>query len=517
MGFSQRLEMRQGQSLVMTPQLLQAIKLLQLSHIDLAAYVEAELEQNPLLERAEPDDGPDEVPAARDDARSDGAYEGGEDGEPWLAQDLETSRSSLEGDLDTRLDNVFPDETATPERMPSDGMLLGPSAWTGVGVGGSDGHLPDFEATLKLEASLSEHLAAQLDLSTRDARERLIAGYLIDSLDEGGYFRDDLADVAQRLGAPIEAVEAALRRVQSFDPPGIGARDLPECLALQLKERDRFDPAMAALLSRLDLLARRDFAALRQLCGVDDEDLSEMVAEIRRLEPKPARPFGAAPVQVLVPDVFVRVAPDGGWLVELNPDTLPRVLVNQTYYARVSRTAKKDGDKSFLTECLQNASWLTRSLEQRAKTILKVATEIVRQQDGFFVNGVAHLRPLNLKTVADAIGMHESTVSRVTSNKSIGTTRGTFEMKYFFTASIAGAAGADAHSSEAVRHRVRLLIDAERAEDVLSDDALVQKLKAEGVEIARRTVAKYRESLHIPSSIERRREKQARARQLARA
>jgi RNA polymerase sigma-54 factor len=516
MGFSQRLEMRQGQSLVMTPQLLQAIKLLQLSHMDLAAYVETELERNPLLERAESDAGPDESPVPRDEGQSD-TDQGGEDGEPWVAQDLGVSRSSLEGDLDTKLDNVFPDEATTPERVPDDGMVLAPSAWTGVGGGASDGgDLPDFEATLRIEATLSEHLTAQLDLATRDPYERLIAGYLIDSLDEAGYFRDDLADVAHRLGAPVEAVEAALRRIQTFDPLGVGARDLPECLALQLKERNRFDPAMAALLSRLDLLARRDFAALRQVCGVDDEDLSEMVAEIRRLEPKPARAFGAAPMQVLVPDVFVRAAPDGSWLVELNPDTLPRVLVNQAYYARVSRTAKKDGDKSFLTECLQNASWLTRSLEQRAKTILKVATEIVRQQDGFFVHGVTHLRPLNLKAVADAIGMHESTVSRVTSNKSIGTSRGTFEMKYFFTASIAGAAGADAHSSEAVRHRVRLLIDAEQAEDVLSDDALVQKLKAEGVEIARRTVAKYRESLHIPSSIERRREKQARARQLAR-
>ena len=517
MGFSQRLELRQGQSLVMTPQLLQAIKLLQLSHIDLAAYVETELERNPLLDRAESDDAPNEGPVTRDDGASEDADHGGEDGEPWLAQDLDVSRSSLEGDLDTKLDNVFPDETAGPERTAADAGLIGPSAWTGVGGAPTGGDLPDFEATLTVEASLSEHLTAQLDLATRDPRERLIAAYLIDSLDEAGYFRDDLAEVAQRLGAPREAVEAALHRIQSFDPPGVGARDLPECLALQLKERNRFDPAMAALLGRLDLLARRDFAALRQICGVDDEDLAEMVAEIRRLEPKPARPFGAAPVQVLVPDVFVRLAPDGGWLVELNPDTLPRVLVNQSYYAKVSRTAKKDGDKSFLSECLQNASWLTRSLEQRAKTILKVATEIVRQQDGFFVNGVAHLRPLNLKTVADAIGMHESTVSRVTSNKSIGTSRGTFEMKYFFTASIAGAAGADAHSSEAVRHRVRQLIEAEHPDEVLSDDALVQKLNSEGIDIARRTVAKYRESLRLPSSIERRREKQARARQLARA
>ncbi len=265
---------------------------------------------------------------------------------------------------------------------------------------------------------------------------------------------------------------------------------------------------MQALVSRLDLVAKRDLASLRRLCGVDDEDLADMLSELRRLDPKPGRAFGAGPVEVLVPDVFVRAAPDGSWLVELNSEALPRVLVNQSYYATVTRGPQTDTDKAFLSECLQTANWLTRSLEQRARTILKVASEIVRQQDGFFVNGVAHLRPLNLKTVADAIGMHESTVSRVTSNKSIGTSRGTFEMKYFFTAAIPGAAGAAAHSSEAVRHRIKQLIDGE-ANDVLSDDALVQRLRGEGVDIARRTVAKYRESLRIPSSIERRRERAA--------
>jgi RNA polymerase sigma-54 factor len=304
-------------------------------------------------------------------------------------------------------------------------------------------------------------------------------------------------------------VAGVLKLVQSFDPAGIAARDLAECLAIQLREQNRFDPAMQALVSRLDLVAKRDFSALRRLCGVDDEDLVEMLAEIRRLDPKPGRAFGSSGVEVLIPDVFVRAAPDGSWLVELNGEALPRVLVNQSYYARVVRGAKAEGDKAFLSEALQTANWLTRSLEQRARTILKVATEIVRQQDGFFVHGVAHLRPLNLKTVAEAIGMHESTVSRVTSNKAIGTSRGTLEMKYFFTAAIPGAAGTAAHSSEAVRHRIKQLVDGETSDDVLSDDALVQKLRGEGVDIARRTVAKYRESLRIPSSIERRRERYA--------
>jgi RNA polymerase sigma-54 factor len=315
--------------------------------------------------------------------------------------------------------------------------------------------------------------------------------------------------IADRLAASPAQVERVLALLHAFEPSGVGARSLAECLTLQLKERNRFDPCMRALLDRLDLVAKRDLLALKRLCGVDDEDLAEMLADLRALDPKPGRGFEAAPVQVLIPDVFVRQAPDGSWLVELNPDALPRVLVNQTYYARVSGRTASDADRTFLSECLQSANWLTRSLEQRAKTILKVASEIVCQQDGFFRRGVSQLRPLNLRTVADAIGMHESTVSRVTSNKAIATVRGTFEMKYFFTAAIPGSGGAEAHSSEAVRHRIKQLIDAEPPGDVLSDDALVQKLKDEGVDIARRTIAKYRESLRIPSSIERRRESAA--------
>ncbi|MGY2050093.1 RNA polymerase factor sigma-54 [Methylobacterium sp. JK268] len=510
MGLLQRLEMRQGQALVMTPQLLQAIKLLQLSHLDLAAYVDAELERNPLLERAEAEEpraeGPEAAPE-RESFEGEGGFEG-EAAEPWLAQDMNPDRGEIESDLGTRLDNVFPDEGPAVREQPSgDTLSLTPAPWGNTG-GSFDGEAPDFEATLTSEASLRDHLAAQLDLATRDPVERLIGGFLIDAVDEAGYLREDLAGVAERLGVGLPVVVRVLGLVQSFDPSGIAARDLAECLSLQLKERDRLDPAMEALISRLDLVAKRDLAALRRLCGVDDEDLAEMLAELRQLDPKPGRAFGAAPVEVLVPDVFVRPAPDGSWLVELNSEALPRVLVNQSYYATVSRGAKTDTDKAFLSDCLQTANWLTRSLEQRARTILKVASEIVRQQDGFFLNGVAHLRPLNLKTVADAIGMHESTVSRVTSNKSIGTSRGTFEMKYFFTAAIPGAAGAAAHSSEAVRHRIKQLIDGE-ADDVLSDDALVQRLRGEGVDIARRTVAKYRESLRIPSSIERRRERAA--------
>ena len=337
----------------------------------------------------------------------------------------------------------------------------------------------------------------------------MIGQYLIDLVDEAGYLTGDLAAVAEKLGAPLPEIEAVLAIVQGFEPSGVCARNLNECLAIQLRERDRFDPAMQALVAHLDLLARRELAALRKICGVGDEDLADMIGEIRRLNPKPGLAFGSTLVQPIVPDVYVRPGPDGGWIVELNSDTLPKVLVNQRYYAEVSSTARKPSDKSYLVDCLQTATWLVRALDQRAKTILKVSNEIVRQQDAFFALGVQHLRPLNLKTVADAIAMHEFTVSRVTANKYMATNRGIFELKYFFTSAIAAADGGDAHSAEAVRHRIKQLIDAENSRDVLSDDTLVEKLRDAGIEIARRTVAKYREALRIPSSVQRRREKQA--------
>ncbi len=497
MALSQRMEMRQGQSLVMTPQLLQAIKLLQLSHLDLVSYVEAELERNPLLE------APDRVdePFGQEGERPESAAE------IRLRETIDPGRGELDGQA-ASLDNVYPDEplgaVAADNRM--EALAPMPSAWQSSG-GSFDGDDTDFVSRLTAEPSLHEHLLAQLDLATEPGADRLVGRHIVDAVDEAGYLSEPLDAIVDRLGIPPEQAERVLAIVQGFSPTGVAARSLAECLTIQLREQNRFDPAMAALVGRLDLVARRDTAALRRICGVDDEDLSEMLAELRQLDPKPGRAFGSGPVQVLVPDVFVRAAPDGSWLIELNPDTMPKVLVNQAYHATVARTARSDADKSFLGECLQSANWLTRSLDQRAKTILKVATEIVRQQDGFFAGGVAYLRPLNLKTIADAIGMHESTVSRVTSNKSIGTARGTFEMKYFFTASIPSVMGVEAHSSEAVRHRIRQLVESEKADDVLSDDTLVKRLKVEGIDIARRTVAKYRESLRIPSSVDRRREK----------
>jgi RNA polymerase sigma-54 factor len=508
MALTQKLEFRQSQALVMTPQLMQAIKLLQLSNLDLTAYVEAELERNPLLERS----AEAEVePGGERDAAEPGAAEPETSNGEWLGQDLETSRSALEERLGTRLDNVFPDDgDPAPPRAGSD-QPAAYSEWAGVGAGGREGGEYNLEAFVSAEETLADHLAEQLSLSLADPAQRMIGQYLIDLVDESGYLVGDLDAVAAKLGASRGDVEAVLATLQGFDPPGVCARNLNECLAIQLRERDRFDPAMQALVGNLELLAKRDIAALRRLCGVDDEDLVEMIAEIRRLNPKPGLAFGSTLVQPIVPDVFVRPGPDGGWVVELNSDTLPKVLVSQSYYAEVTKTTRNPTEKAYLADCLQTATWLIRALDQRARTILKVATEIVRQQDAFFALGVRHLRPLNLKTVADAISMHESTVSRVTANKYMATNRGIFELKYFFTSAIAASDGGEAHSAESVRDRIRQLIDEESPHGVLSDDTIVDRLREAGIDIARRTVAKYREAMRIPSSVQRRRDKLASA------
>jgi len=503
MALTQRLQIRQSQALVMTPQLMQAIKLLQLSNLDLAAYVETELERNPLLDRGaetEPAAGEQNGVQAPGDAIAAGS-------EALNGHDSEVSGPTADVRPDSPLDDTSPDDNEPIRPRAPDGPA-GYSEWAATGSGGRDDGDYNLEAFVSAETTLPDWLREQMTLAIADPVRRMIGHYLIDLVDESGYLSGDLAAAAEKLGTSTAEVEAVLAVLQTFDPPGICARDLAECLAIQLKENDRYDPAMQALVSRLDLVARRDFATLKKICGVGDEDLADMIAEVRRLNPKPGLAFGSAPVQPIVPDVFVRPAPNGAWLVELNSDTLPKVLVNQSYFSEVSATARRDSEKSYLAECMQSATWLVRALDQRARTILKVSNEIIRQQDAFFARGVEHLRPLNLKTVAEAIGMHESTVSRVTANKYMATSRGIFELKYFFTSAIAASHGGEAHSAEAVRHRIRQLIDGESTADILSDDTLVEKLREAGIDIARRTVAKYREAMRIPSSVQRRREKQ---------
>jgi RNA polymerase sigma-54 factor len=495
LALSARLEIRQGQGLVITPQLQQAIKLLQLSNLELEAFVDAELERNPLLQRDEREAEPDaEAPVE-------------------TAVDLSADRMDDAGaraDLDTSRDEASPGERVTGDAEHEMGAAeAGASVdWSKASRGGGsfDGDPEAMEGVLTRDKTLNEHLHDQLSATGLKGPEAAAASVLIDAVDEGGYLRAELAELADRLGCGENLLERVLAVLQGFEPVGVCARDLQECLTIQLRDRNRFDPAMAALLENLPLLARRDMAALKRACAVDDEDLKEMVAELRALTPRPGAAFGGEPVQAVVPDVYVREGLGGLWLVELNSETLPRLLVDQRYHARVSASARTDQEKTFVSDCAAQASWLVKSLDQRAKTILKVSSEIVRQQDAFLAYGVEHLRPLNLKTVADAIGMHESTVSRVTSNKYLATPRGVLEMKFFFTSAIQATEGGEAHSAESVRHKIRQLIDAEASErDVHSDDSIVDILKEAGVDIARRTVAKYREAMRIPSSVERRR------------
>lgn len=490
MALGARLELRQGQGLVITPQLQQAIKLLQLSNLELEAFVEGELERNPLLQRDERESEGDREEAPR---------------EAEAASSEHLSDHAAAADMDTSHDQASPGEHATGDAQEAQ-HAGGAVDWSKAGKGGGFEDTEDFEGRLTREKTLSEHLHDQLAVAGLSPAQGVIAAVLIDGVDEGGYLRIDLVETAERLGCELAAVEGVLTALQGFEPTGVFARDVRECLMLQLKERDRCDPAMLAMLDNLELLARRDMGALRKICGVDDEDMRDMVAELRGLTPRPGAAFGGEPSQPVAPDVFVREGLGGLWHVELNTDTLPRLLVDQRYHARVAGGARTDQEKVFVADCMASANWLVKSLDQRAKTILKVASEIVRQQDGFLAFGVEHLRPLNLKTVADAIGMHESTVSRVTSNKYIATPRGLFELKFFFTSSIASTLGGEAHSAESVRHKIKQLIDAERGErDVHSDDRIVEILKETGVDIARRTVAKYREAMRIPSSVERRR------------
>ncbi len=503
MALTQRLDLRQTQSLVMTPQLQQAIKLLQLSNLEVTAFVEREIEENPLLEREE---GGGEGGDAAETGDAAAAGEGPEsdtrsasDEAPLLDPVGAQTGSTAETPLDTDFGNLWSSE-------PGDSG----TAFASWGTGGSrdfdDGEF-DPDQNITRAETLRDHLMAQVQVDIADPVDRIISTHLVDRLDEAGWLTGDIESVAETLRCDVTRVEATLIKLQRLDPPGVFARSLKECLALQLRDRDRLDPAMAALVDNLDMLAKREHTALMRLCGVDAEDFAAMVAEIKSLDPKPGLAFESDVAQPVVPDVLMRPVPGGGWHVELNQDTLPRVLVNQRYYAQVTKGLKNKAEKDFVAERFHAANWLVKSLHQRAQTILKVATEIVRQQEALFRHGVQHLRPLVLRDIAGAIEMHESTVSRVTTNKFLASPNGVYELKYFFTSAIANAAGGESHSAEAVRFRIKSLIDAEATSDILSDDRLVDILKKEGVDIARRTVAKYREAMRIPSSVQRRRDK----------
>lgn len=481
---------------------------MQLSNLELGEYIEEELEKNPLLERDEgggdeAEGGPDLEPGDDTDAPD------GLDDDAMALESIDFDAiQNVEIKDDAR--DVDYDNTYSDDGSADGGAGLSLSAQyadLGAGSGGRfDASAPNIEETVSEKPSLRDHLNGQLSMELDDPVDRLIGLHLIDLLDESGYLSGDLETLANVLDCGVDRVEATLAKVQQFDPPGIFARDLAECLGLQLSEKNRMDPFMRVFLDNLDLVAKRDFSSLAKACGADAEDIIDMVAEIKMLDPKPALAFDHSITQPITPDVLMRPAAGGGWIIELNSESLPKVLVNNHYYARVSGQTRSKSEKQYITEQFQSANWLVKSLHQRATTILKVASELVVQQDAFFAKGVQHLKPLVLRDIAEAIEMHESTVSRVTSNKYIATPRGIYELKYFFTPAIAQTGGG-VLSAESVRHRIKALINEEDPKKILSDDKIVDILKREGIEIARRTVAKYRESMHIPSSVQRRRDK----------
>jgi RNA polymerase sigma-54 factor len=484
--------MRQTQSLVMTPQLLQSIRLLQYSQLELQSFVETEMERNPLLscEPAKPGDLADTpIPPALPEAAAERPVTGTE-------SDNAAYESGFTGGEDEA--GAGAPGGRTPA-MRGEGRIIA-----------ADGDF-SIDDLAERRLSLHGHALGEVADALRPGLERKLGEAMVEHLDENGYLQGSAENVAAGLGTDVATVERVLAQLQrEATPAGLFARDLSECLAIQLQRRDRLDPVMRTVLAHLDLLARRDFAALRRLTGEDESGLMEILAEIRGLDPKPGHAFDHHGPEAIVPDVLVTAAPDGGWRVELNPEALPRVLVDNDYLNVVRRGRLSDEDRTFIGECHQSANWLIRSLDQRAKTIVKVASEIVRRQDGFLTRGIGGLRPMTLMSVAEAIGMHESTVSRVTASKFISTPRGTFDMRFFFTVAIASANGGDAHSAESVKHRIKLLIDAETQGKVMSDDDIAAVLRDEGIDLARRTVAKYREALGIPSSIQRRREMNAR-------
>jgi RNA polymerase sigma-54 factor len=492
MAFAPRLDLRQTQSLVMTPQLRQAIQLLQYSNIEASQFIEDELLKNPLLERI---DGPESVSAIEAALRSPAAEL--PDATSFAGTGMMPGAENAPLDMD--VSNTYDAGTG------SDGY-----AAPGAGGREDEDGFNAIEAIGSREPSLREHLEQQARLAFSTKAERVIAAALIAALDPAGRISEMPETIAMVLGVSLEALEAVRHKMLRFDPTGIFARDLSECLAVQLAEQNRLDPAMQALLANLDLLARRDMRGLMEVCGVDSADLAEMIAEIRRLDPKPGAQFESEPLRPLIPDVLMRPMPvktegDSDWMLEINPETMPRLLIRRGFHARMAASASRE-TKSFLSEQMQGATWLVKALESRAHTILRVSAEIVRRQDGFFRHGISHLRPLTLRDIAAEVELHESTVSRVTSNKSIATPRGIFELKFFFTTALSGANG-QTHSAETVRHRVQSLISSERPDNILSDDSVASILQKEGIDIARRTVAKYREALRIPGSAQRKREK----------
>ncbi|MBQ8631581.1 MAG: RNA polymerase factor sigma-54 [Alphaproteobacteria bacterium] len=491
MAVTPHLDLKQTQSLVMTPELRQAINLLQVSNLELNALIEKELEQNPLLEREDENSPllPETAIPTIDDYAADSIPDTAEETPNDIPCDNECDDfgSDREGydDAENRYD--WQDYAAAKNKRDDDDYDF-------------------FEQKLADEKSLYRLLDEQISQSFISAKERSIALNLVEHLDDAGYFREDLSAIAKRLKIEKNAAENILNKMQEFEPSGIFARSLSECLKIQLRDKGRLDPVAEKVLNNLELLGDKKFAELKKICRIDDEDLASVIDDIKSLNPKPAAEYHHDLTSYIIPDVFVRRKKDGSYRIELNNMSLPRILVNRQYYSEVKDKGGKT-ERRYLKQQLGNAGFLVRALRQRAETILKVTEEIVRNQYEFFEKGIDFLRPMQLKNIAEQVEMHESTVSRVTSNKYMHTPLGIFELKYFFTNAAGSYTGDDATSTLTIKHKIKKMIDEEKPDNILSDDKIVDLLGQEGIKIARRTVAKYRDQLDLASSAVRKKQK----------
>ena len=487
MTVTPRLEIKQSQSLQMTQQLRQAINLLQISNLELETYINKELEQNPLLEREN-----DHLESISSEEQTIDNY------------NQETNHTSEENIIpDINYEDNFDDYGSDCEGY----NINTPSDWQNYAQTKIHQDSEDydyFEQKLAQEKSLYNILEEQISLTFSSNKEKLIAKILCEYLDGAGYFRGDITAIAAKLNTNSSIINNILRQMKNFEPSGIFAENLAECLQIQLLENNRLDPIAQTVLNNLELLGSGKLKELKKLANANDDDLTSVISDIKSLNPKPAANYNLEYNTSIIPDVFVRRHPSGEYLVELNQLSLPRLLINHEYSAKI--TNDKTSQK-YLRSQLHNASFIIKSLHRRAETILKVSEEIVRAQRDFFEYGIEYLKPLQLKDISEQAEIHESTVSRAVNAKYMHTPRGTFELKYFFSNAAGKLDGSEDTSTISIKHKIKELINHEEPHNILSDDKLVEVLASQGIKIARRTITKYRESMNIPTSAERKRTK----------
>ncbi|MDC1382776.1 RNA polymerase factor sigma-54 [Candidatus Puniceispirillum sp.] len=478
MQLSQSVKLKQKQSLVMTPQLQQAIKLLQLSNLELSQHLQEQVDENPFLEVGETDISDEKPTEIETPIETTSLSELGESAA--LAED-----PTEHSDFENRFDQSIVDAPRpTTANAPFEG---------------------DYDAisNVSTKEGFYPGLFKQLNLAIDDPKQRLIAGHFVNALESSGWLGMTVDEVADASGSSIEEAFSVLSILQKFEPTGLFAIDLKDCLKLQLLELGAMTDAFGVLLDNLELLGRGEVKRLARLIKGTSNDVLEMLSIIRTLNPKPGEFLGIDHLEMPSPDVIVKRR-SNGWAVELNRSTLPAIVINEDYADLVSEKKMDEGAKSYSTNALNNARWLKRAVEQRNSTTLKISAEIIRQQTDFLEKGLDHLKPLSLRDVAQAVGMHESTVSRVTTGLLISTPRGGMPLKSFFSVNIASRAPTGDASAAAVRNMVKRLISEETPGKPLSDEAICKKIANEGIDLARRTVAKYREMMNIPSSSHRR-------------